>query len=185
MPITHGGDIFGSAARMRVPYQHILDFSASINPLGPSPAAREAILTSIDRIVHYPSRSGERLRQRLALEWNIEPNQILTGNGATELLFDWCRQFPNGSIGAPAFGEFHRVWPNATLFPLNDPSTWPNKGPVVLTRPANPTGHRPVRAASGPLLTPRSRATAHPCSRTSRMSGRRRSRRRARRIERL
>lgn len=141
MSITHGGDIFESAARLRVPYQYILDFSASINPLGPSPAAREAILTSIDRIVHYPSRSGERLRQRLALEWNIEPDRILTGNGATELLFDWCRQFPNGNIGTPAFGEFHRAWPNATLFPLNDPSAWPNNGPVVLTRPANPTGY--------------------------------------------
>jgi threonine-phosphate decarboxylase len=143
MPITHGGDIFASAARMNVPYQHILDFSASINPLGPSPAAREAILASLDRIVHYPSRSGERLRQRLATEWNVEPNQVLTGNGATELLFDWCRQFPNGSIGAPAFGEFHRVWPNATLFPLHDHSAWPPTGPVVLTRPANPTGHLP------------------------------------------
>jgi threonine-phosphate decarboxylase len=141
MAIIHGGDIFASAARMNVPYQHVLDFSASINPLGPSPAAREAILTSLDHIEHYPSRSGSRLRTRLAEDWHVEPDRVLTGNGATELLFDWCRYFGSGSIGAPAFGEFHRAWPNAALFALDDGSTWPRSGPVVLTRPANPTGY--------------------------------------------
>lgn len=140
MAITHGGDIFGAAERMDVPWQQVLDFSASINPLGPSPAAREAILAALDRIVHYPSRSGERLRARLALEWGVPLSSILTGNGATDLLFDWCRQFDNGSIGTPAFGEFHRAWPDGALFSLEDPDGWPDRGAVVLTRPANPTG---------------------------------------------
>lgn len=140
MEITHGGDIFAAATRMRVSWQQVLDFSASINPLGPSPAAREAILAALDRIVHYPSRSGERLCSRLAAEWSIPASRILTGNGATELLFDWCRYFGSGSIGTPAFGEFHRAWPDAALFPLEDHAQWPAQGAIVLTRPANPTG---------------------------------------------
>jgi threonine-phosphate decarboxylase len=140
MVITHGGNVFGAAQELNIPWQQVLDFSASINPLGPSPAAREAILTSIDRIVHYPSRSGECLRERLASEWNVPAARVATGNGATELLFDWCRYFPAGAIATPAFGEFHRIWPAAVLFPLDDRRTWPESGAVVLTRPANPTG---------------------------------------------
>jgi threonine-phosphate decarboxylase len=138
--ITHGGDIFAAAERIGIPWPQVLDFSASINPLGPSPAAREAILAAIDRIVHYPSRSGERLCRRLAAEWSIPEWSILAGNGATDLLFKWCRHFSSGSIGTPAFGEFHRAWPNASLFPLDDHAQWPSSGAVVLTRPANPTG---------------------------------------------
>lgn len=140
MAVAHGGDIFGAARRYDVPWQQVLDFSASINPLGPSPSAKEAILSAIDRIAHYPDRTSLRLRERLAAEWGVGPEQLLAGNGATELLFDWCRHFGTGTIAAPAFGEFHRAWPEARLCLLADPATWPELGPVVLTRPANPTG---------------------------------------------
>ena len=141
MAIRHGGNIFAIAAQSGLPWQQLLDFSASINPLGPSPAAREAILCAIDRIVHYPERSGLRLRERLAVEWNVAATNILVGNGATELLFDWCRHVGTGTIAAPAFSEFHHAWPNAQFCQLDDPCTWPAHGPVVFTRPANPSGY--------------------------------------------
>ncbi|MFN0102920.1 MAG: pyridoxal phosphate-dependent aminotransferase [Bryobacteraceae bacterium] len=140
MAVTHGGNIFSVAAREGVAWQQVLDFSASINPLGPSAAAREAILSTLDRIVHYPERTSRGLRERLAAEWGVLPDQVLVGNGATELLFDWCRYFGTGTIAAPAFGEFHRAWPEARICSLTEPGTWPADGPLVLTRPANPTG---------------------------------------------
>lgn len=138
--ITHGGNIFAAAGQQGVSWKQVLDFSASINPLGPSPAAKEAILSALDRIAHYPDRTSWPLRERLALEWGVRPEMLIAGNGATELLFDWCRHFGTGIIAAPAFSEFHRAWPEAQLCLLADPSTWPDKGPLVLTRPANPTG---------------------------------------------
>lgn len=140
MAVRHGGNLFAVAAREGVAWQQVLDFSASINPLGPPPAVREAILSALDRIVHYPEPSGLRLRERLAAEWDVAVDRLMVGNGATELLFDWCRCFGSGSIAAPAFGEFHRVWPEAKLFPLTDRNSWPDSGAVVFTRPANPTG---------------------------------------------
>jgi len=140
MAVTHGGNIFATAGGEGIAWQQVLDFSASINPLGPSPAAREAILSAVDRIAHYPERTSFALRERLAAEWGIRPDQILAGNGATELLFDWCRHVGPGTIAAPAFGEFHRAWPEARLCQLADVGSWPEKGPVILTRPANPTG---------------------------------------------
>ncbi|MFN7924966.1 MAG: aminotransferase class I/II-fold pyridoxal phosphate-dependent enzyme [Bryobacteraceae bacterium] len=136
--MTHGGNLFAAAERAGLDWRQILDFSASINPLGMSPASREAILTSIDRVTHYPERSASRLRQRLAEEWNVPANRIAAGNGATELLFAWCRRFATGTIVVPTFGEFHRAWPDAALAPLEGP--WPDCGPVAITRPANPTG---------------------------------------------
>jgi len=140
MAVTHGGNIFSVARHEGVAWQQILDFSASINPLGPSPAAREAIFSAVDRIAHYPDRTASRLRDRLGDEWGVTPEKVIAGNGATELLFDWCRYFGNGTIASPAFGEFHRAWPDARLCSLADRRTWPTGGPVVLTRPANPTG---------------------------------------------
>ncbi len=144
MALIHGGDIFAAAARLGVDHRAILDFSASINPLGPAPVAREAILAAIDRVVHYPSRDGIRLRKALARVWNVDPCRVLVGNGATELLFDWARHQETASgittLAAPVFGEFHRVWPGAALCQLDQEESWPADGPVVFTRPANPTG---------------------------------------------
>lgn len=143
MVITHGGDIFGAAARHGVDWRGVLDFSASINPLGPSPAAREAILAAMNRVAHYPSRDGVALRSALAAHWGVDAERIVTGNGATEMLFDWARSVGSAgaAIAAPAFSEFHRAWPNAKLCELERPESWPAVGPLVLTRPANPTGH--------------------------------------------
>lgn len=160
MAVTHGGNIFAAAAQRGVAWQQVLDFSASINPLGPSPAAREAILCAIDRTAHYPERTGVQLRHRLAQEWHVDADQIILGNGATDLLFDWCRLHRHGTIAAPAFSEFHRAWPDARYCQLDAPGSWPQDGPLVLTRPANPTGlvvdakviQDFARARSGPVL---------------------------------
>jgi threonine-phosphate decarboxylase len=91
-------------------------------------------------VVHYPEAEAGTLRERLARHWNVDRERILLGAGATELLFDWCRWAGPGTIAAPAFGEFHRAWPEAELCQIADAATWPEAGPVVLTRPANPTG---------------------------------------------
>lgn len=140
MQVTHGGNIFALAESLGIPWREVLDFSASINPLGPVPALSQAILAAMDRIVHYPDPTSLELRKALSAHWDIPVEKILAGNGATELLFDWCRYFGSGAIATPAFGEFHRAWPSAKLFPLARREFWPAEGPVVFTRPANPTG---------------------------------------------
>lgn len=140
MGLTHGGGIFGAAGRHGIPWQQVLDFSASINPLGPSPRVKEAIVSSLDRIAHYPSIDSPALRLRLAREWGIGEEQLLTGNGAVDLLRDFCTCFPAGHLAAPVFNEFHRLWPAASLCRVDDAGTWPDRGTLVVTRPVNPTG---------------------------------------------
>jgi threonine-phosphate decarboxylase len=128
MAITHGGDIFAIARAHGWDWRDVLDFSASINPLGPAPGVRQAICQSVDRIVHYPEREPQRLRRALAQTWNLDEDQIILGNGATELIFFIARVFPNATLSLPVFSEFHRAFPNA------------GDSLLVLTRPANPTG---------------------------------------------
>ena len=130
--VRHGGNIFAVAEAARVDFRQVLDFSASINPLGMSPTVKEAILTAMDRVAHYPERTGRRVREALGSQWGVGPERIRVGHGATELLYDWCREQGNGTIAAPAFGEFHAAWPEARICALADRGSWPTEGAVVL-----------------------------------------------------
>src|SRR3954451_23111538 len=139
--MTHGGDIFSIAAARGWDWRDVADFSASINPLGPAPAVRSAICRAIERIQHYPEREPKRLREALGQKWNVHPDCILLGNGATELIFFLARVSEGRvSLATPVFSEFHRAFPNADLVSLSDSESWPSNRALVVTRPANPTG---------------------------------------------
>ena len=138
----HGGEVFAVARRHGWDWHDVLDFSANINPLGPSPHVKPAIVRALDRIVHYPEREPARLRAALAREWDLDEEQILLGNGATELIFFAARMFQSEAVtlALPVFSEFHRAFPGFRTADLLDSGTWPREGMLVLTRPANPTG---------------------------------------------
>lgn len=57
------------------------------NPLGPPPAAR-AVLAGFDpaRAALYPSGDSFDLRAALARRWRVDPDQIIVGNGANEVI---------------------------------------------------------------------------------------------------
>lgn len=141
-PVTHGGNIFAVARQHNWDWRDILDFSASINPLGPSPAVSTALCRAVERITHYPERDGAELRRTLSHAWLVDERLITVGNGATELLFFLSRLLSGESVtlALPVFSEFHRAFPSAAFADVTDPGTWPDKGLLVLTRPVNPTG---------------------------------------------
>lgn len=82
----HGGDIYGAARELNRDPAELLDFSASINPLGPSPEVWKAITASRHLLSHYPDPDCWDLRQAVATFWRIDPEQIVVGNGSTELI---------------------------------------------------------------------------------------------------
>ena len=82
----HGGDIYGAARELNRDPAEILDFSASINPLGPSSQVWKAITSAKHLLSHYPDPHCWDLRQTLAMFWRIDPEQILVGNGSMELI---------------------------------------------------------------------------------------------------
>ena len=138
MSLEHGGNIFAISRERGWDWREVLDFSASINPLGPPPRVFDAIRGALDRIAHYPEREPQLLLDALAALWELAPGQILLGNGATELIHFLARTqaFEQVSLVAPVFSEFHRAFPRASIAT----GEWPHEGLVVLTQPVNPSG---------------------------------------------
>jgi len=105
---NHGGKVAGWARKSGLSPVAILDFSASINPLGPPASARQAFLKSFGDISHYPDSYGWELKQALAVRHGMDPAEILLGNGSTQLIYLLCAALRprKGMIVAPAFSEY-------------------------------------------------------------------------------
>lgn len=84
---NHGGNIREAAERYGLPFESILDFSANINPLGLSPNIKEIIASNIDLLLHYPDTKCKILKNELADFLNLEPSNLLIGNGSIELIY--------------------------------------------------------------------------------------------------
>lgn len=86
----------------------MIDFSSSINPLGPPPRAREAFSKSFSEISHYPDLDGVELRETLARRHGVGPREVLPGNGSAQLIYLLCRALrPRRSLVVhPAFSEY-------------------------------------------------------------------------------
>jgi threonine-phosphate decarboxylase len=87
-----------------------LDFSVSVNPLGLPSAARQAIISSIDQFSAYPDCECRALRTALSQKHGVDMDQILCGNGASDLIFRICASHPGQKALtlAPTFSEYER-----------------------------------------------------------------------------
>ncbi|MHB8383098.1 MAG: pyridoxal phosphate-dependent aminotransferase [Candidatus Binataceae bacterium] len=85
-----------------------LDFSASINPLGPPTEAIAAYHDAAARIGTYPAARCERLERALARWLGVEPANVLAGNGTTQLIHLMARTIgvERAAIVIPTFSEF-------------------------------------------------------------------------------
>lgn len=83
----HGGNIYAAARKLGRRVNRLIDFSASINPLGPSPLALQAIVRAPRLVQHYPDPECVALRDALAAHWGLHAEQIVIGNGSTELIY--------------------------------------------------------------------------------------------------
>ena len=63
-----------------------IKLASNENPLGPSPAALEAIKTQLSRCHIYPESSAPDLRKALALHFNLSVENIILGNGSDEIM---------------------------------------------------------------------------------------------------
>ncbi|MBS0172143.1 MAG: threonine-phosphate decarboxylase [Nitrospira sp.] len=84
--MIHGGDVYGAARELKRTPDHLLDFSASINPLGPAPAVLRMLKGAATLLRHYPDPLCWDLRQALAAYWRRHPDAFLIGNGSTEVI---------------------------------------------------------------------------------------------------
>ena len=86
LPTHHGGNPSDLRRRLGVGEGALLDFSASLNPLGPPPSAIEAARRAIDDAGRHPEPNSPRLVERLAEHHGVSPDRVIVGAGATELI---------------------------------------------------------------------------------------------------
>ena len=109
----HGGNLVWAATVAGCPRAAILDFSASINPLGPPDSAIDAIQAQMSKLKAYPDPNYQELRNALSLAHPpLTPEWVLPGNGAAELL-TWAAldlsKLDTTYLVTPAFGDYQRA----------------------------------------------------------------------------
>ena len=135
-----------------------IDFSASINPLGPPPAAIEAYHRAVETLSRYPSPYADQLGRRIADWVGASAGEVLVGNGSTQLIHLIARAmgWRKPVVVTPTFSElanaliFAKAIPNAIelLYDLNfelqlkDVTDALEAGAdaILLGRPNSPTG---------------------------------------------
>ena len=152
----HGGNINNICNTYGLNPDEIMDFSASINPLGYPDSIRKVILERFDDILNYPDSECGNLRKVIAERHSCKESNIIIGNGSNELfhLIPRALKPKQGVVLQPTFSEFKNALFNANVdvveiinnseflkFNLNDSRLQGFKeGVVVLCNPNNPTG---------------------------------------------
>ena len=121
MSKIHGGNIFQFAHEQRIEPYEVVDFSANINPLGPSQHGLDALNAQLRYISHYPDATNDDVLNAIADTYEMDKHQIIVGNGAAELLYAICRLpgYTGAFVPAPGFSEYREAL-EASKIPVRD-----------------------------------------------------------------
>lgn len=134
----------------------IIDFSSNISPIGIPPSVKKTLKKNIDNIKNYPDFSSSTVISSLKKYTQLEKSNILVGNGAIEIIYNFCFAFLSKKtkvlIPVPTFQEYEtaaklnnckisyfktmNLSENLDLFI----SQIPKNGCVFICNPNNPTG---------------------------------------------
>lgn len=108
---SHGGNVYAAARESGRSLRRLMDFSASVNPLGPSPRAVRAIQSALVSMVHYPDPDCVPLRDALAKRYGLTAECFLVGNGSSELiqLLPAALSIHRAVVIGPTFSEYGRA----------------------------------------------------------------------------
>ena len=169
---VHGGNLAWAARLARCAPHELLDFSASISPLGSPDSVLEAVQAAFSLMAAYPDTEYGELRAAIAHHHQVSSDWIIPGNGAAELLTWAARDLAELSGDcfclSPGFSDYDRALKAFGCVPkkislLSDRANWDDQllsQPVdlsecglLLNNPHNPTGA---------LFTREKGAIAHP-----------------------
>ena len=109
---AHGENIYEVARQHGIDPAKIIDFSASINPLGLSPRAKKKLgKEGLAAVLHYPDSQCRELRRALAEYHSIPAETILPGSGSIEFIYSLPRllEFNKVLLVTPAFSEYENA----------------------------------------------------------------------------
>jgi len=106
----HGGNIH-KAIRDAEGMKKVLDFSANINPLGPPEWLRPLVSSQLESLIHYPDPEYKSFVQAVAEHSGVAADQVIVGNGTTELLYAIMRVVPSPRvlIPVPSYVDYVRA----------------------------------------------------------------------------
>lgn len=149
--VAHGGIYSAGLGYDR----KILDFSSNVNPLGYPPIIKNYLKKVSPLLSIYPDPDSGILRNYLAKYTGIPEEQIVVGNGATEIIYNFAKAFLGGCkvlLPIPTFGEYEsavKLHGGSVHFfktmNLNEDlarfiDTAPRNDCVFICNPNNPTG---------------------------------------------
>jgi len=109
-PCIHGGDVWKISEKFKIPLDQVIDFSVPINPLGIPKKVLQTIRTHLNLIKNYPDPNHEWLIETLSNYVGVKSNNIIVGNGSTELIYLFAEVFVESGCDAvipiPTFGEY-------------------------------------------------------------------------------
>lgn len=154
----HGGNILTQAKNLNLLPSKIIDSSASLVAFKPPKILLDSLRLEIKKLgfQYYPERNLNDLREIIGEFHQINPDNILPGNGASELI-TWAgheaSKFGVSSIPSPGFVDYERslnCWDakyNYSELPRNWSNSFPQPFPLKpicdvlwITNPHNPTG---------------------------------------------
>ena len=106
----HGSDLEKIERIYGIKKEEIISFSANVNPLGLSNKLRSTLSEHLDVITGYPDREYTSLRRVIARYCGSDPENIIVGNGSTELisLFIQIEHPKKALIVGPTYSEYER-----------------------------------------------------------------------------
>ena len=156
--LKHGGNVYANAKKLNLLPSEIIDASASLVPFEPPKVLLDSLNKEIKNLGfrYYPDRNLSDLKEILGKFHGISPDNILPGNGASELI-TWAgyeaSKFGLSCIPSPGFADYERslnCW-DSNFIHYELPKNWNDifpqsfpfhpKGDVIwITNPHNPTG---------------------------------------------
>jgi histidinol-phosphate/aromatic aminotransferase/cobyric acid decarboxylase-like protein len=136
----------------------IIDFCFIANPYYPTPAMLDDLKDNLSNLIRsYPSSNPITSQQNLARVLNVNPDHLIVGNGATELIvLINTTLIERIAVPVPTFGEYIEKLNDqrdAELFPLNPENkykldltaylAWVRRRglkALLIINPGNPTG---------------------------------------------
>ncbi|MEL6469283.1 MAG: threonine-phosphate decarboxylase CobD [Cyanobacteria bacterium J06623_4] len=110
---VHGGNLAWAARLARCSPRELVDFSASISPLGPPVSVQQAVQAAFSCVVNYPDTAYTLLREAIAHHHHLSAEYVLPGNGAADLL-TWAARdlatLPGPTLQlTPGFSDYTRA----------------------------------------------------------------------------
>ena len=132
LPVYQPGRPIEEVAReLGMPARDIIKLASNENPLGPSPAALNAMQHVLSNINLYPDGNAFYLKHKLAEKLSVQPSNLILGNGSNEIIEFVGHAFMQSGVDVVVSQYCFAIYPlTAKLFGAN-----------LITVPAKNHGH--------------------------------------------